>query len=127
LTLNADQGKSTFLYYLLLRLLSQKKPVALQMRHHFLLFNDNDVEMHPLDDASLDVFPPGTWTLSDSNEETEQPCFTFLNAARQKITWNVQTATPSSEMWNVSKKQHNTVMFVMKHFTLEEITALRFI
>jgi hypothetical protein len=55
------------------------------MRHHFLVFNDNDVEMHPLDDASLDVFPPGTWILSGSNEETERLCFTFLSPSRQQI------------------------------------------
>jgi hypothetical protein len=97
------------------------------MRHHFLVFNDKDVEMHPHDDASIDVFPPGTWALSGFNEETDQPCYAFLSAARQQIAWIVQSATPPSERRRTWKKQHSVVEFVMKHFTFEEITALRFV
>ena len=100
--------------------------MAFQMPHYFILFEDNNVEIHPLV-VNLDVFPMGTWALSGSNEETEVPCPAFLSAAERQIAWIVLTTSPSAKRWKKWKKCHNMIMFVMKHFTFEEMTALRFV
>jgi hypothetical protein len=66
------------------------------MTHYFLVFNDNNVEIHPPDITDLDVFPMGTWALSGSNEE---PCPAFQCAAEWQIAWMVLTTSPSEKKW----------------------------
>src|SRR6266702_570131 len=117
-------GKSCFLYYLLLRLLSQKLPVVLLLSRHFLVFCDDGVDIHPLDMANPDVFPRGTWALSDSNEEVGSPCSAFIDAAKQEIAWIVQTTSPMEERWKEWKKECSADMFVMVPPSINEITAL---
>ncbi|KAI9458944.1 hypothetical protein BJY52DRAFT_407936 [Lactarius psammicola] len=117
-------GKSCFCYYLVLRLLSQKLPVALQLPRHFLVFHDNGVDIHPLDMANPDNFPRGTWALSDSNEEVRQPCSTFLGADKQEMAWIVQTTCPFEERWKEWKEQCSADVFAMDHPSINEITAL---
>ncbi|KAF8257605.1 hypothetical protein EI94DRAFT_1920824 [Lactarius quietus] len=92
--------------------------------YHFLVFDDYNVKLYPLDIVDLEVFPAGTWALSGSNEETELPCHAFLIAARHQSAWIVQTTSPPGEKWKEWRKRRSAVMFVMKHFIFEEMTAL---
>lgn len=117
-------GKSCFLYYLLLRLLNQKMPVAFELPHHFLVFHDDDVDMHPLNLDNPDVFPTGTWALSDSSIKDKVPCSAFRSAAKRGIAWIVQTTSPSEERWKAWKKELSASMYVMDYFSKVEMTAL---
>ncbi|KAH9022953.1 hypothetical protein EDB85DRAFT_1992850 [Lactarius pseudohatsudake] len=117
-------GKSCFLYYVLLRLLSRRSPVALQVPGHFLVFGFDGVEIHPLDQANYNVFPAGTCALSDSNEEVKAPCSAFLGAAKQGRAWIVQATSPLEERWRMWKKQRSADIFVMDHPTVDEIESL---
>ncbi|KAH9003516.1 hypothetical protein EDB86DRAFT_2373479 [Lactarius hatsudake] len=116
-------GKTCFLYYLLLCKLSKKTPVALQLPNHILVFRDDGVLRYPLT-ADPHEFPEGTWALSDSNDRAKQPCNTFLGASNLRQAWIVQTSPPLEERWKTWSKYHNANMFVMDHFSIQEITAL---
>lgn len=108
-------GKSCFLYYVLLRLLSRESPVAIQVPGYFLIFSFNGVEIHTLDHTDYNVFPAGTCVLSDSNEEVKAPCSAFLGAAKQGRAWIVQATSPLEERWREWKKQRSADIFVMDH------------
>ncbi|KAH9000664.1 hypothetical protein EDB86DRAFT_3075130 [Lactarius hatsudake] len=116
--------KSSFLYYLLLRLLSEGKPIALQLSKHFLIFQGAGTEIYPNELADPTVVPKGTWALSDSNDRAKQPCTMFLDAAEQHISWIVQTTSPLEERWRDWAKRHLADMFVMSHFSIDEIKML---
>jgi len=120
----ANQGKSCFLYYLLLYLLSKEKPVALQLSSHFLVFQGTHVNIYPNELANPYVIPIGAWALSDSSYRAKQPCNTFLDAAKQQFAWIVHTTSPLERRWKEWEKQHSVDMFVMDHFSIGEITAL---
>ncbi|KAI9454998.1 hypothetical protein BJY52DRAFT_1417649 [Lactarius psammicola] len=116
-------GKSCFLYYLLLHRLNEMTLVALQLPSYFVVFRDDGVYRHPLD-ANSDRLPEGTWALSDSNDEAEQPCTAFLTAARRQRAWIVQTAFPLEERWKKWQKYRNADTSVMNHISIQEITIL---
>jgi hypothetical protein len=68
LLMNQYAGKSIFLFYLLLRLLSRGEPVALQRGHSFYLFSQNGVEMYDGDKTGWNFpFERKLWALSDSS------------------------------------------------------------
>ncbi|KAH8982890.1 hypothetical protein EDB92DRAFT_1952036 [Lactarius akahatsu] len=89
-------GKTCFLYYLLFCKLSKKTPVALQLSNHILVFRDDGVLRYPLA-ADPYQFPEA---------------------------WIVQTSPPLEERWKTWSKYHNADIFVMDHFSIEEITTL---
>ena len=121
--LNAYLGKSCFLYYLLFRLLSEQKPVALQLFNHFILFQDNSIHRHGLKDYLHDL-PKGTWALADSNEHSGLPCSTFLDVTARKLAWIVQTTSPRQKIWKLWSDHHFADSFIMECFSIDEILAL---
>jgi len=116
-------GKTAFLYYLLLLKLSERTPVALQLRDRYLLFTDEGVSSHSLT-AGLDVIPTDTWALSDSNDQVKEPCSAFLDASTLGHAWVMQTTSPVSTKWKDWKMYHNADMFIMGHFSIQEISVL---
>ncbi|KAH9026744.1 hypothetical protein EDB85DRAFT_161710 [Lactarius pseudohatsudake] len=116
-------GKTCFLYYLLFRLLSEGTPVSLQLAPYILVFLDDGVYRHS-QEAEPDYLPEGTWALADAGRLDDKPCNAFLDAAGRHIAWIIQTTSPLEDRWRQWKKQYTAVMFVMKGFSAEEITAL---
>ncbi|KAH9000063.1 hypothetical protein EDB92DRAFT_1789962, partial [Lactarius akahatsu] len=116
-------GKTCFLYYLLFRRLSERRPVALEQPDFFILFHEGGIYRYPLR-ADTRYLPEGTWVLSDSNDEAPQPCSTFKNAAKLRTVWLIQTASPLKKRWEDWVKYCDADMFVMNHVSIEEITAL---
>lgn len=90
--------------------------MALEQPYRFFLFTDNGVTMHALNEP-CDLFPKITWALSDLDEEIRQPCAAFLDASQRGCAWVVQ-AVPLERGWNLVE------MFIMKYFSISEITAL---
>ncbi|KAH9024592.1 hypothetical protein EDB84DRAFT_1506460, partial [Lactarius hengduanensis] len=89
-------GKTCFLYYILLRRLSEGRPVALEQPKFFILFHEGGVYRYSLN-ADTRYLPDGTWALSDSNDEAPQPCTTFRSASKLRTAWLIQTTSPSGE------------------------------
>ncbi|KAH9000060.1 hypothetical protein EDB92DRAFT_460114 [Lactarius akahatsu] len=118
-------GKTCFLYYLLFRRLSERRPVALEQRDFFILFHEGGVYRYPLN-ADPKYFPAGTWALSDSNGEpaVAQPCSAFLTVSERKTAWLIQTTSPVETRWKNWRKTCKAGMFVMNYFSIEDITAL---
>ncbi|KAH9177660.1 hypothetical protein EDB89DRAFT_2064625 [Lactarius sanguifluus] len=116
-------GKTCFLYYLLFRRLSERRPVALEQPEFFILFHEGGVYRYPLK-ADPRYLPDGTWVLSDSNDEAPKPCSTFRSAAKLRIAWLIQTSSPQMKRWEDWVKYCDADTFVMNHVSIEEITAL---
>ena len=119
----AEPGKTFFLYYLLLHLLSKKIPVAFQLTNCIIVFQGGNVFKHPLS-AEAYVLPCGTWALTDSNDQAKHPCNTFLDAAERKIAWIVQSSSPLEDRHKDWQKIHFAQTFVMDCYSLNEMTAL---
>jgi hypothetical protein len=115
--LNANPGKSCFLYYLLLHKLSEETPVALEIPGCVLLFQDTGVESNPED------LPRGTWALTNT---IERPCPTFLAASRMRLAWIVQ-ASPLQDKRQGWRHRRNADVFIMDSFSIQEMTALRLV
>jgi hypothetical protein len=122
--LNAETGKTCFLYYLLLLLLSQETPVAFQPRFTVLIFSDCGVDLHR---PETDAFPNGTWALCRSHKGTEKPCDPFLDASRQDRAWIVQTTAPLEKRWIKWQRHEYIDIFVMDHPSVKEIAVLGFV
>jgi hypothetical protein len=122
--LNANTGKSCFLYYVLFRRLCEKKPVALELSDHYLVFQDDGVYIHPLAADPYNRLPDETWALSDSGAKDNQPCNAFLNAAEWQVAWVIQTTSPRDSAWKAWKRHYFAKTFVMDYFSINEITAL---
>jgi hypothetical protein len=120
--LNLNTGKSSFLYYVLFRLLSERKPVAFQLPNQFVVFQEDSIHIHPLS-ADGHLLPKGTWALCDSYEGSIQPCDAFLNASWQKTARIIQT-TSALETWQKWEVRHSASVFVMKPFSAEDMAAL---
>jgi hypothetical protein len=125
INLTSDSGKTCFLYYLLLHLLSQEIPVALQLHlSTILVFYDCGVDKHR---PETDTFPSGTWAIFRSNKSTEQPCASFRAASMQDRAWIVQTAAPLENRW-IKWLRHDYVdIFVMDHTSIKEIAVIGFV
>lgn len=116
-------GKTCFLYYLLLRLLNQKQPVAFQVKERFFLFQSSGVLL--CDSSSGEEHtPPGTWALSDSHVGYEVPCGAFLAASQMGDAWLVQSSSPSTVNWERWQKEQSAILHWMKVFSFAEIKAL---
>jgi hypothetical protein len=117
-------GKTCFLYYILLRLLSEKQPVAIQLGNTFILFQPTGVLLSDDTDLSGFAIPCGTWTLSDSQTGFEKPCPAFLAACKAGNAWIVQTTSPSRTKWSSWHKERKAVKYWMDVFSLDEMIAL---
>jgi hypothetical protein len=117
-----DLGKTCFLYYVLLRLLCEQQPVALQVNKRFILFQDTGVSLGDYDyEASL---PHGTWCLSNSRPHFEQPCVAFLSATVSLDSYVVQTTSPSNSRWSEWHEEYGALVHWMEVITLDELMAL---
>ena len=98
--------------------------MALERPDCFFLFSGDGVTIHNKTKSYIRLFPKITWALSDSNDKTEQPCEAFLDDAQEDRVWIVQATSPKKERWKQWQTQHSAEMFIMKYFSVEEITAL---
>lgn len=124
ITLNTDLGKTCFLFYLLLHLLSQETTVALQLHFSILVFHDHGVNVHH---PMTDDFPSGTWALCRTNKATEKPCASFLDASGQDCAWIVQTTPPLENRWRKWQDHDYVDIFIMDHPSIQEIAVLGFV
>lgn len=124
ITLNTDLGKTCFLFYLLLLLLNQEAPVALQLHFSILVFHDCGVYVHR---PMIDDFPSGTWALCRTNRATERPCASFLDASGQGCAWIVQTTPPFRNRWRKWQDHNYVDIFIMDHPSIQEIAVLGFV
>ncbi|KAH8995601.1 hypothetical protein EDB92DRAFT_2084426 [Lactarius akahatsu] len=115
-------GKTCFLYYALLRRLSEMKPVALERPGFFILFHEGGVYRYSNTDP--DSLPERTWALSDSNENAPQPCSAFGTVSKRRTAWVIQTTSPAEKRWKNWKKYCTADMFVMNPISIEEVTVL---
>ncbi|KAH9026490.1 hypothetical protein EDB85DRAFT_1979187 [Lactarius pseudohatsudake] len=116
-------GKTCFLYYALLRRLSEMKPVALERPGFFILFHDGGVYRYSLD-ADPEYLPAGTWALSDGNDEPYRPCSAFQTVSERRTAWLIQTTSQVEARWRRWRKYCDADMFVMNHISIEEMTVL---
>lgn len=119
-------GKSCFLYYLLFRLLSEKKNVAFQVKDKFLLFQDTGVRICSFDASNGPIMPDRIWALSDSlpGPVFSMPCEAFLTACRTNRAWVVQATSPLESRWKGWSREHGAKMYWMGIFTVDEMNAL---
>ena len=97
--------------------------MALELSNYILVFQDDNVYRHPLK-ADPYLLPQGTWALSDSDEVAKRPCTAFLDAAKRKVAWIVQTTSPLEERYKEWSKQRDAEMFVMDYFSINELMAI---
>jgi hypothetical protein len=97
--------------------------VALQLPGYYLLFGDEGVSQYSLE-AEPHHLPEGTWALANSDHETTKPCLAFFHASRQRRAWIINTTSPMNTGWKSWKKYYMADMFIMKHFSIQEIAAL---
>ena len=121
---NPNLGKTCFLFYLLLRLLSEEKSVAFQANSVFVLFQSTGVSLYDNTSLTGPLIPHGSWALSDSRVRFELPCDAFLTASRGRNAWIVQTASPSERRWSLWLKEHKGDIYWMDVPTLEDVIAL---
>jgi hypothetical protein len=112
-------GKTCFLYYLLLRLLSVGQPVALQVADIIVLFQRTGVQLSD-NTSRTGQLPDGTWALTDSHTGFDKPCTAFLT----KDVWVVQTTSPSPARWQSWLKERKAIVHWMDVVPLDEIIAL---
>ncbi|KAH9169343.1 hypothetical protein EDB89DRAFT_1478125 [Lactarius sanguifluus] len=117
-------GKSCFLYYLLLRLLGTRTPVAFQVERKFVLFQETGVQMCGYEADNGRIIPSRAWALADSHPGFDQPCEAFFTARRVKGAWIVQTTLPPMRKWTSWHKEYTAIPYWMDVFSLEELEAL---
>ncbi|KAH9048862.1 hypothetical protein EDB84DRAFT_1574436 [Lactarius hengduanensis] len=116
-------GKTCFLYYLLLRLLSARETVAFQVNDNFILFQDSGVRIFGTTSIYARRIPTGTWLLTDSCARFEMPCSAFLSTPTSDA-WIVQTTSPDRGSWAKWHKERTAHMYWMDVFPLNELNAL---
>ena len=117
------QGKTIFLFYVLLRRLSEGLPTAFQVfGDRFFLFTETGASEHNVVDTSALILPPGTWALANSSELVGQPCNAFL--AAHNMVWIIQATSPKRSMWYEWKKQRYARLYVMDWFPFNELEVL---
>ena len=122
---DTDPGKSTFLYYVLLRQLSSKSLTAFQVSNRFILFKEGGPLESHIDAAQCLDIPKGTLALANSTPEHTLPCQAFIYAAKSKDARILQTTSPAPMKW-MSKSVSATV-YIMDYFLEEEINTLGFV
>ncbi|KAI9439307.1 hypothetical protein H4582DRAFT_130435 [Lactarius indigo] len=117
-------GKTCFLYYLLFRLLSEKKAVAFQVGEDFLLFQGAGVQRCKSISINGAIIPSGTWALTDSHVSFERPCNAFLKACSAGRAWVVQTTSPSESKYARWQEEWDAKLFWMQVFHFDELYTL---
>lgn len=114
-------GKTTFILFLLLHLLSQKIPVAIQMDPEtYYLFDETGVSVHDIGDG--DERLKRCWLLTDSNDDVTIPCRTFRKAGGVRI---VQTTLPKLDRWKGWATQKGNIAVLFMDLPMEkEILAV---
>ena len=116
------QGKTIFLFYVLLRRLSAGLPTAFHVfRKTFFLFTETGASQHDVD--YVFELPPGTWALTNSGEVIEQPCPAFLCAPLRRA-WIIQATSPKRSRWHEWCKQLKASLYVMDCFPPNELEVL---
>ncbi len=119
---NDNLGKSSFIYYILLRQLSEKKPTALQVSNQIVLFRDS-VQIYSRKNY-WDALPEGILALTGANKRARIPCNAFLDAERDGNARIIQATSLSWDSWKGWQKKHQASVFVMDYFSFDEIKAL---
>ncbi|KAI9463713.1 hypothetical protein BJY52DRAFT_1184710 [Lactarius psammicola] len=117
-------GKTCFLYYLLFRLLSERKTVAFQVGEDFVLFQDTGIQRCRTTSSNGLAISSGTWALTDSEAGFERPCDAFLKACAAGRAWVVQTTSPSRIKYGTWSKEQDATLFWMQVFPSDELIAL---
>lgn len=118
------QGKTTFLFYVLFRRLSEGLPTAFQVfDDKFFLFTETGASQHDTTTESALILPPGTWALTNSGEFIGQPCSAFLAAPRKDV-WIMQATSPNRSRWYEWSKQRGARHYVMDCFPANELEVL---
>lgn len=123
--LYADLGKSSFLYYLLLRQLSDKKPTALQLLNCTILFQDTGVRVYygQGDVAIPEGLPEGTLALTGIYKHAKAPCDAFQSAERDGEARIIQATSLPWNSWKEWHEEHQARVYVMDNFSVDERRA----
>ena len=111
-----------FLLYLLVRLLGERKTVALQFSaRHYVLFNEQGINIRKGDSTVPSGSLADAWVLSDSmGMEEIQPCSAF----RFSEACLVHTSSPAARDWKDWTKQLAATRHIMDLWTEEEFQCL---
>ena len=120
-----DEGKSCFLFYILLRRLSERLPTVLDLGDIFLLLDKTGVRAYDADIGGKFALKKRVWALSDSNSITEWSCRAFLWSGNKRDALIVQTTFLEKKRWYQWAKERSASHFVMDCFTFDEMRALR--
>ncbi|KAH9034727.1 hypothetical protein EDB85DRAFT_979997 [Lactarius pseudohatsudake] len=112
-------GKTSFLYYVLLRRLSSKSPTAFQLLGGSILFDTSG----PREFSG--TIPEQTLALADSSTaDNMEPCKAFQAAAKAQVVRIIQTTSPAKKNWKRWHKNLKATRYVMDYFSSEEIDTL---
>jgi hypothetical protein len=112
-------GKSTFLFYLLLRRLENRLPTAVQFdNEEYLIFDQNGPTLYPLSAAPMRL--RACWGLADINDQVTKPCAAFGKYAQRVF----QVTSPKPERWKEWSKQQGARVLILDLPTLPEIAAI---
>ncbi|KAH8990815.1 hypothetical protein EDB92DRAFT_1816611 [Lactarius akahatsu] len=95
-------GKSCFLYYLLLRLLGTRTPVAFQVERKFVLFQETGVQMCGCEADNGRIIPSRAWALADSHPGFDQPY--ELKALGEILGLDTQSLRDNYNSWGPSAR-----------------------
>ncbi|KAH9048206.1 hypothetical protein EDB87DRAFT_1827524 [Lactarius vividus] len=90
---NASPGKTSFLYYVLLRRLSSKSPTALQLPDGCILFDEGGPQ-------EFSRSPKHTVALADSVTASRELRVAFQDAAKAHVARVIQTMSPAPKNWS---------------------------
>ncbi|KAJ7211279.1 hypothetical protein GGX14DRAFT_624105 [Mycena pura] len=113
-------GKTTFLLYLLLERLRQKKPTAFQVKEdYFCLFDEKGAAIFNVKQMASERLR-ACWALADSNADLEKPCARFTSRAMVIV----QASSPKPSRWKEWLKQLSGDLIVSELPTTLEIAAI---
>jgi len=114
-----------FLLCLLVYLLQEQLPVALQIdAHEFVLFDNRGVRSYQTISRYASAIPNGAWTLSDSSGEQQlEPCAAFKYSKAHII----HTSSPAAHRWKEWEKQLGATRYIMDVWHLEELRGLLYV
>ena len=116
-------GKTFFLLCLLVHLLQERVPVALQIdAKNFVLFDSRGAHIYKTDSIDASAIPEGAWALSDSGDQLE-PCAAF----RHSDAHIVHTSSPTSHRWKEWVKQMSATRYIMDVWSSEELRGLLYV
>lgn len=107
-------------YYLLFRLLSEKQSVAFQVADKFI--QRTGILRYSIT-ATAQLIRRGTWALTDSHTDFDNPYPAFLAACAATNSWVVQTTSPSRAKWASWKKECRAITYWMCVFPLDQLNA----